>query len=115
MKALAFALICATQAQAGTVYVDRPLPLGGTPCLVAFAGVEINASMIQDVQAGTYSTYVHADSWWNPQWNEVRYKAVRVSLVNKSYYEVRGEDLKELERQKSAFIEYVRYSCGSVK
>lgn len=51
MKTLAIALLLlVSSAQAATRYVDRPLPypVGGTPCFVRFAGVNLNAHAIQE-------------------------------------------------------------------
>lgn len=89
MKHLAYAvLLVSLGAGAATVYQDRPVPVSA-PCLVLFDGRWINASGIQDITVGDYTGYRDSTSRWGTFPEPYPYKALRVTMLNRQFFEVK--------------------------
>lgn len=105
---LSVLLMAAATASAATIYQDR-FVTGGAPCMIEFAGAAINATMVKDVQIGNYSEYVAFHLFSGNEYR--KYSAVRMTLINNSYYQVTEGNLEYVKAGLMAQIA----ECGKRK
>jgi len=113
MKRLLTILIAvsATATSAATVYRDRIIPVG-QPCMITFAGREINATMIADVAIGSWTDYERRlvkTGFLIDEYENIYYKALRVTLANNRHFQVTTEPF---EAQRAELLKQIA-ACRS--
>ena len=102
----AVALLAAANAGAATIYRDRFIPSG--VCMIEFAGKNINAHLIKEIDIGPRQWFKKGDSWFSSWEEQPPYTSLRVTLVNREYYEVRDGDLYQAQRN---LLKTIRDNC----
>ena len=97
----------ASSAESATRYVDRYVP--ASVCMIEWNGFTFNAVMIQQITIGEHEEYVGAH--WYSKGREV-HLSLRVLLINKQYYTVRGKSVQELEMLKVGLLTTINNSCN---
>jgi hypothetical protein len=108
-KVLTVALILGigTSVGAATYYQDRFIPSG--VCMVEFNKMQINAAMIKDITIGPRAWQKNMGMWdgWVDQ---PPYQSLRLTLVNRDYYEIKEGDLHQAQRD---FLKQIQDKCNS--
>lgn len=107
VKALLALLLAFTVADvnAATYYRDRIVP--GGVCMISFVGNDINASLIQEINIAPRE-WIAYEGLFSGYKQQPPYTSLRVTMVNRQYYEVKGTDL---DTQKAALLKQIKEKC----
>lgn len=111
-KTIFVLLLCLSQVSgAATYYRNKYIP--GGVCMVDFYGSTVNASMITDVYAGTFTKNEIKESnfFSKDVYEKTEFQAIRITLVNGTTYTSKSPTLAEVEKKKADFLKLLNDTC----